>query len=69
MREGISLSASQARPGDAILVSGMLGDHGIAILAEREGLQFETEVHSDSAALHTLVDELLEATHEGALPA
>ncbi len=47
VREGISLSASQAQPGDAILVSGMLGDHGIAILAEREGLKFETEVQSD----------------------
>ncbi|HUL33652.1 MAG TPA: hydrogenase expression/formation protein HypE [Candidatus Eisenbacteria bacterium] len=64
VREGISLSASQAKPGDAILVSGMLGDHGIAILAEREGLRFDTEVQSDSAALHELVDTLLAATHE-----
>jgi len=64
VRDGISLSASQAQPGDAIIVSGMLGDHGIAILAEREGLQFETEVRSDSAALHELVGTLLEATNE-----
>ncbi len=64
VREGITLSATQARPGDAILVSGMLGDHGIAILAEREGLQFETAVQSDSAPLHTLVASLLEATRE-----
>jgi len=64
VREGISLSASHARPGDAILVSGMVGDHGIAILAEREGLEFETEVRSDSAALHELVGTLLEATSE-----
>src|SRR5208337_1199472 len=64
VREGITLSATQARPGDAILVSGMLGDHGIAILAEREGLQFETAVQSDSASLHTLVASLLEATRE-----
>jgi hydrogenase expression/formation protein HypE len=64
VRDGISLSASQARPGDAILVSGFLGDHGIAILAEREGLQFETQVTSDSAALHTLVAALLQATQE-----
>jgi hydrogenase expression/formation protein HypE len=42
----------------------MLGDHGIAILAEREGLQFETAVQSDSAPLHTLVASLLEATRE-----
>lgn len=64
VREGISLSASQAKPGDAILVSGMLGDHGIAILAEREGLRFETEVKSDSAALHDLAATLLAATQE-----
>ena len=64
VRNGISLSASQAQPGDAILVSGFLGDHGIAILAEREGLQFETQVQSDSAALHSLVAHLLDATRE-----
>ena len=64
VRDGIFLSASQAQPGDAILVSGFLGDHGIAILAEREGLQFETQVQSDSSALHTLVARLLEATQD-----
>jgi hydrogenase expression/formation protein HypE len=64
VRDGVMLSASQAQPGDAVLVSGFLGDHGIAILAEREGLQFETQVQSDSAALHTLVACLLEATAE-----
>jgi hydrogenase expression/formation protein HypE len=64
VRDGVSFSASLARPGDIVLVSGYLGDHGIAILAEREGLQFETQVQSDSAALHTLVARLLEATQE-----
>ena len=64
VREGITLSAGQARPDDRIIVSGTLGDHGIAILAEREGLQFETEVCSDSAALHTLTAQLFAATHE-----
>jgi hydrogenase expression/formation protein HypE len=64
VREGIFLSANQAKPGDAILVSGTLGDHGIAILAEREGLQFETQVTSDSAALHALVDALFEGTRK-----
>jgi len=64
VRDGVSLSASQAQPGDAIIVSGYLGDHGIAILAEREGLEFETQVNSDTAALHTLVASLLDATHE-----
>jgi hydrogenase expression/formation protein HypE len=64
VREGISLSASNAQPGDIILVSGFLGDHGIAILAEREGMQFETQINSDSAPLHDLVARLLETTKE-----
>ncbi|MBI4877559.1 MAG: hydrogenase expression/formation protein HypE [Acidobacteria bacterium] len=64
VREGVSLSASAARPGDAVLVSGCLGDHGIAILAEREGLEFECPVASDSAALHTLVAAMLDASSE-----
>ena len=64
VRDGVLLSASLARPGDVILLSGYLGDHGIAILAEREGLQFETHIQSDSAALHTLVAALLENTQE-----
>jgi hydrogenase expression/formation protein HypE len=64
VRDGLALSASNAKPGDSIIVSGFLGDHGIAILAEREGLQFETQVVSDSAPLHDLVARLLEATQE-----
>ena len=64
VRDCISLSAGSARPGDIIIVSGYLGDHGIAILAEREGLQFETQVTSDSAPLHTLVARLLDASNE-----
>jgi hydrogenase expression/formation protein HypE len=60
--EGIHLSASQARPGDRILLSGPIGDHGIAILAKREGLEFDSEIASDSAALHTLVDAMLQAS-------
>ena len=59
----VHLSASSARPGDKILLSGSLGDHGIAILAEREGIQFETEIQSDSAALHTLVETMLEQSN------
>jgi hydrogenase expression/formation protein HypE len=57
--DGVQLSASKARPGDRIILSGPIGDHGIAILAQREGLAFETEVRSDSAALHNLVAEML----------
>ncbi|MEN6604335.1 MAG: hydrogenase expression/formation protein HypE [Bryobacteraceae bacterium] len=62
VREGLRLSADQARPGDRILLSGTVGDHGIAIMAEREGLEFETPLQSDSAALHTLVAAMLEAS-------
>ena len=60
--EGLELSADQARPGDKILLSGYIGDHGIAILAQREGLEFESPIQSDSAALHGLVAEMLEAS-------
>ena len=60
--EGVEMSASQARPGDRILLSGPIGEHGIAILAQREGLEFESRVESDSAALHTLVGEMLKVT-------
>lgn len=64
MPEGVYLSAGAARPGDAVILSGFIGDHGIAILAEREGLEFDCPVESDSAALHTLVAEMLGTTRE-----
>jgi len=57
--DGVSLSANQAKPGDKVLLSGSIGDHGIAILAQREGLEFESQIQSDSAALHTLVASML----------
>jgi hydrogenase expression/formation protein HypE len=53
--DGVKLSADQARPGDKIILSGPIGEHGIAILAQREGLELETPLESDSAALHELV--------------
>jgi hydrogenase expression/formation protein HypE len=62
MRDGLSLSASGASAGDAVILSGSIGDHGIAILSEREGLELQTEVRSDSAALNTLVDAMLDAS-------
>ena len=52
--EGLNLSGDKARPGDAILVSGTMGDHGVAIMSSRENLTFETQIVSDSAALHGL---------------
>lgn len=61
---GLELSADRARPGDRILLSGSLGDHGIAILAQREGLEFESEIESDTAPLHTLVQAMLGAGGE-----
>lgn len=57
--DGLELSADCARPGDKVILSGFIGDHGIAILAQREGLEFETTIESDSAALHTLVARML----------
>jgi hydrogenase expression/formation protein HypE len=61
IRDNVSISAAAARPGDVILLSGTLGDHGIAIMAAREGLEFDTVLASDSAALHTMVDDMLAA--------
>jgi hydrogenase expression/formation protein HypE len=60
--EGLELSAGGARPGDKVVLSGYIGDHGIAILSSREGLEFESRVESDSAPLHTLVETMLAAT-------
>lgn len=61
MIPGFAPSPAQARAGDAILVSGPLGRHGMAIMAAREGLRFESEIESDTAPLHTLVATLREA--------
>ncbi len=56
---GVELSANRALPGDKVILSGSIGEHGIAILAQREGLEFETTITSDCAALHTLVASML----------
>ncbi len=58
--EGLDIGASRARPGDAVLVSGTIGDHGIAVMSVREGLAFETPLQSDVAPLWPLVAQLLE---------
>lgn len=60
--EGIHISGDNARPGDKILVSGTLGDHGIAIMALRENLSFQTSIESDTAALHDLVAAMIAIT-------
>lgn len=64
VREGIELSAQRARPGDAILINGTIGDHGMAILSHREEMQFESPIVSDTAPLHDLVNAMLDACPE-----
>ena len=59
LAEGVLLSGDRARPGDAILVSGTLGDHGMAIMSKRENLSFDAPIVSDTAALHGLIASLL----------
>ena len=59
--DGVNISGDRARPGDAVLLSGTMGDHGVAIMSSRENLEFETSIESDSAALHTLVAEMVAA--------
>ncbi|HLJ77400.1 MAG TPA: hydrogenase expression/formation protein HypE [Acidobacteriaceae bacterium] len=54
------LSADRARPGDKILLSGTIGDHGITILSQREGLEFESALQSDCAALHTMIRGMMD---------
>lgn len=60
----VVISADRARPGDQILLSGYIGDHGIAIMSQRENLEFDGAVESDTAALHSLVAAMLEASPE-----
>jgi len=62
VRPGVTLSAANARVGDRVILSGYIGDHGIAILAEREGLEFDNPIGSDSAPLHTLTRAMLDAS-------
>lgn len=58
--EHLHISGDRAQPGDKILVSGTMGDHGVAILSLRENLSFGANIHSDTAALHGLVAHLIE---------
>src|ERR1019366_2678533 len=56
---GINISADRARPGDVVLLSGYIGDHGMAIVSQREGLEFEGAIESDCASLNGLVAAML----------
>ncbi|MBA4370687.1 MAG: hydrogenase expression/formation protein HypE [Coriobacteriaceae bacterium] len=62
IREGVDLSGANARHGDKVLLSGTLGDHGIAVVSTREGLQFSTDIRSDAAPLSALVHAVLDAS-------
>jgi hydrogenase expression/formation protein HypE len=57
--DGVNLSGAHARPGDAVLISGTIGDHGMAIMSQRENLQFAAPIVSDSAALNGLTAALI----------
>lgn len=59
---GVDISAHNARPGDVIILSGTVGDHGIAVLSKREGMDFTTSMKSDSAPLNGLVTAMLGVT-------
>jgi len=59
--DGVEIIPARARPGDRVIVSGPIAVHGIAIMSVREGLEFETEIASDTAALNGLVNDLLAA--------
>jgi hydrogenase expression/formation protein HypE len=61
IREGITVGPHRAQPGDVVLVSGSIGDHGMAILSVREGLEFESPIRSDCAALNGLIANVLDA--------
>ncbi|MDD2721083.1 MAG: hydrogenase expression/formation protein HypE [Gallionella sp.] len=61
MPEGLHLSGDRARPGDRILLSGTIGDHGMAVLSRRENLSFDAPIVSDTAALHGLVAAMLDS--------
>lgn len=59
--QGVELSGASCQPGDKVLVSGTLGDHGIAIMSQREGLAFSTTIQSDAAPLNHLIANVLDA--------
>lgn len=61
----LDLSAERARPGDKVILSGTIGDHGVAVMSKRQNLAFETSIVSDSAALHRLVAAMTDAAPQG----
>ena len=64
VEEGVNISGSNAKVGDVVMINGPIGSHGIAVLSEREGLKFETEIKSDTAPLSSLVADMLEVSKD-----
>jgi len=62
---GLNFASDAARPGDVVLISGSIGDHGVAVMSKRENLAFDAEILSDSAALHGLVAAMVAAGGAG----
>ena len=62
---GVNVGGDRARPGDVVLLSGSIGEHGVAVISSRQSLEFETAVVSDTAALHTLVAAMLAVAPQG----
>ena len=62
--EGVKISGNLARPGDKVIINGFVGDHGIAVMAERQGLSFRETVVSDCAPLNGLVENMLAVTKD-----
>jgi len=62
VEEGVNISGSNAKVGDVVIINGPIGSHGIAVLSEREGLKFETDIKSDTAPLSSLVADMLEVS-------
>ncbi|HVO76254.1 MAG TPA: hydrogenase expression/formation protein HypE [Ignavibacteriaceae bacterium] len=64
VQEGVGISPKKCRPGDLIIINGKIGEHGIAVLSEREGLEFSTNIKSDTAPLNKLVKNMLTVAKE-----
>lgn len=62
VRVGVNIDPGNCQPGDVVIISGTMGDHGVAIMSARAGLEFETSIESDSAALNSLVDSILDTS-------
>jgi hydrogenase expression/formation protein HypE len=63
--DGLFISAKLARPGDVVIISGTMGDHGMAVLCQREGLSLSTPVRSDTASLSGMVEDIIQAGGSG----